>query len=68
MFDALTRQRPYKMAWPVPATVAEILGQRGRQFHRCVVDALATLDHPALLKSASPSGGLAAVGRVGTVA
>lgn len=49
VFDALTHERPYKHAWTVEKAVAEILGQAGRQFDPCVVDAFATLDHPTLL-------------------
>jgi putative two-component system response regulator len=49
VFDALTHARPYKPAWSVEDTVSEIVGQRGRQFDAEIVDAFATLDHPALL-------------------
>lgn len=49
VFDALTHERPYKHAWTVEKAVAEILGQVGRHFDPCVVDAFATLDHPTLL-------------------
>jgi putative two-component system response regulator len=49
VFDALTHERPYKEAWPVERAVAEVLAERGRQFDARLVDAFATLDHPALL-------------------
>jgi putative two-component system response regulator len=39
VFDALTQQRPYKLAWPVHEAIAEIDAQRGRQFDPGVVDA-----------------------------
>ncbi|CAN5550633.1 response regulator [soil metagenome] len=32
VFDALTHERPYKRAWPVPDALAEIERQSGRQF------------------------------------
>jgi putative two-component system response regulator len=49
VFDALTHERPYKQAWAVEKAVGEILGQGGRQFDPCVVDAFSGLDHPTLL-------------------
>jgi putative two-component system response regulator len=74
VFDALTHDRPYKIAWPVERAVAEVLSQRGRQFDPAVVNAFATLDHPTLLswvsdwkprvKLASAPRGLAAASRV----
>jgi len=39
VFDALTQQRPYKLAWPVGEAIAEIDRQRGRQFDVAMVDA-----------------------------
>ncbi len=39
VFDALTQKRPYKAAWPVAEAIAEIEGQRGRQFDPAVADA-----------------------------
>ncbi len=39
VFDALTQQRPYKEAWPVPQAVGEIDRQRKQQFDPEVVDA-----------------------------
>jgi putative two-component system response regulator len=49
VFDALTHERPYKLAWPVEEAVGEVLSQRGRQFDPDVLDAFAALDHRALL-------------------
>ncbi|MDB4949154.1 MAG: Two-component system response regulator [Gemmatimonadetes bacterium] len=47
VFDALIHERPYKAAWPVPAALAEVRDQRGRQFDPHVVDAfLALADAP----------------------
>jgi putative two-component system response regulator len=56
VFDALTHQRPYKKAWPVLDAVGEILTQRYQQFDARLVDAFATLDHPALLGRVTKSG------------
>jgi putative two-component system response regulator len=39
VFDALTQQRPYKEAWPVPQAITEIDRQRRHQFDPEVVDA-----------------------------
>ncbi len=39
VFDALTHSRPYKDAWSMPDTVAEITAQAGRQFDAVVVQA-----------------------------
>jgi putative two-component system response regulator len=39
VFDALTQQRPYKDAWPIPEAVAEIDRQRTHQFDPRIVDA-----------------------------
>jgi putative two-component system response regulator len=39
VFDALTQQRPYKDAWPVPDAIAEIDRQRALQFDPDIVDA-----------------------------
>ncbi|HEX6134491.1 MAG TPA: HD domain-containing phosphohydrolase [Longimicrobiales bacterium] len=40
VYDALTHERPYKAAWPVPQALAEILSKRGTHFDPMVVDAL----------------------------
>lgn len=37
-FDALVHERPYKVAWSVEASLAEICDQRGVQFDPEVVD------------------------------
>ena len=39
VFDALTHDRPYKKAWDLEASVAEVKAQRGAQFDPRVVDA-----------------------------
>jgi putative two-component system response regulator len=39
VFDALTSDRPYKVAWHPDDAEAEIIKQRGRQFDPAVVDA-----------------------------
>jgi putative two-component system response regulator len=49
VFDALTHARPYKQAWPIEQAVAEVIGERGRQFDPALVDAFTTLDHQLLL-------------------
>jgi CHASE2 domain-containing sensor protein len=38
VFDALLSERPYKRAWPLTDVIAEIRGQRGRQFDPDLVD------------------------------
>lgn len=43
VFDALTHERPYKRAWPLAEAIAEIEGQRGRQFDPDVVEAFRLL-------------------------
>jgi len=48
VFDALTHQRPYKHAWPVPDAVDEIHRLRDQQFDPQIVDAFTTLDHDQL--------------------
>ena len=40
VYDALTHERPYKIAWPVAQAVAEIRSKRGTHFDPLVVDAL----------------------------
>jgi putative two-component system response regulator len=49
VFDALTHRRPYKDAWPLDATLAEIRLGAGRHFDPAVVDAFAELDPELLL-------------------
>jgi putative two-component system response regulator len=39
VFDALTRDRPYKGAWSVPQALAYVAAQAGEQFDPSVVDA-----------------------------
>jgi putative two-component system response regulator len=39
VFDALTHERPYKLAWPIDRAIAEIRAQRGRMFDPGVSDA-----------------------------
>jgi PAS domain S-box-containing protein len=54
VFDALTHQRPYKSAWSVPDSVAEIRRLKGRQFDPEIVDAFFCLD-PAQLAGERPA-------------
>ena len=49
VFDALTHERPYKSAWTVEDSVAEIRSQSGRQFDPQVVEAFLALPHAELL-------------------
>jgi putative two-component system response regulator len=49
VFDALTHERPYKLALSVVDAVDEISRQSGKQFDPKVVDAFAALDHESLL-------------------
>jgi putative two-component system response regulator len=49
VFDALTHDRPYKRAWSIEETMAEIRMLRGQQFDPEVVEAFETLDHRSLL-------------------
>lgn len=49
VFDALTHERPYKKAWPVPDAVAEIERESGRHFDPGVVAAYMALDHDSLV-------------------
>jgi PAS domain S-box-containing protein len=44
VFDALTHERPYKSAWSVADSVAEILSLNGRHFDPDVIDAFRRLD------------------------
>jgi PAS domain S-box-containing protein/putative nucleotidyltransferase with HDIG domain len=44
VFDALTHERPYKSAWSVADSVAEILSLSRRQFDPDVIDAFRRLD------------------------
>jgi putative two-component system response regulator len=43
VFDALAHDRPYRPAWPLADAIAEIRGQRGRQFDPAVVEAFLSL-------------------------
>jgi len=49
VFDALTHERPYKRAWDVAESVAEMSAQAGRQFDPGLIDAFLGLDHHALV-------------------
>jgi putative nucleotidyltransferase with HDIG domain len=49
VFDALTHERPYKVAWPVEQAVDEIVSQAGRQFDPGLVEAFSRLEHATLL-------------------
>lgn len=50
VFDALTHERPYKIAWPIQKAVAEINRLSSRQFDPRVVEAFNALDHASLLQ------------------
>ena len=43
VFDALTHQRPYKVAWPIGAALDEIARLKGRQFEPQLTDLFAVL-------------------------
>jgi putative two-component system response regulator len=47
VFDALAYERPYKRAWSLEETLAEVRRQTGRHFDPQVVDALLQLLEPA---------------------
>jgi len=47
VLDALVSERPYKQAWSLPAALAEIEAQAGRQFDPQVVQALLNLYAPS---------------------
>ena len=49
VFDALTRKRPYKDAWPLDQAVAQIFAESGTHFDPLVVDAFRALDKEDLL-------------------
>jgi putative two-component system response regulator len=49
VFDALTRKRPYKDAWPLDQAVAQIFSESGSHFDPLVVDAFRALDKEDLL-------------------
>ena len=49
VFDALTHERPYKPAWSIEDSVAEIRKNSGIHFDPSVVDAFLELDHVRLL-------------------
>ncbi len=49
VFDALTHERPYKSAWSVSNSVAEIASQSGKQFDPQVIDAFLQLAHDKLI-------------------
>jgi putative two-component system response regulator len=49
VFDALTRKRPYKDAWPIEQAEAQIFSESGTHFDPLVVDAFRALDKEDLL-------------------
>jgi putative two-component system response regulator len=51
VFDALTHERPYKVAWERGRALDEIAAQAGRQFDPAVAQALLQLDLDALAES-----------------
>lgn len=48
VYDALTHDRPYKVAWTPAQALAEIVANAGAHFDPAVVDAFASLDEAAL--------------------
>jgi putative two-component system response regulator len=50
VFDGLTHERPYKPAWPLDRTLAEIDRLTGTHFDPEVAAAFRTLDHAALIQ------------------
>jgi len=52
VFDALTNERPYKRAWPVPDALEEMAGLRGTQFDPDVLDIFLSA-HEAAARSAA---------------
>ncbi|MCA1697804.1 MAG: response regulator [Actinobacteria bacterium] len=48
-FDAISHERPYKPAWPLETSLAEIKRCSRSHFDPAVVDAFLRLDHPTLL-------------------
>jgi PAS domain S-box-containing protein len=44
VFDALTHDRPYKVAWTVPDSVREMRRLAGNQFEETIIDAFEELD------------------------
>ena len=49
VFDALSHQRPYRDAWPLPEVLAEIQRQAGSHFDPNLVSAFMQLPHAELL-------------------
>ena len=49
VFDALTHERPYKVAWPIAEAIEEISRQSGHQFDPKVVDSFLQLPHADLV-------------------
>jgi len=58
VFDALTHDRPYRPAWTVEATLAEISRLKARYFDPRLTDVFLRLDHEAMGRL-PPEGGLA---------
>jgi len=52
VFDALTHERPYKKAWPIPEALAEIENQKGKHFDPQVVDNFLALPYEELARIA----------------
>lgn len=50
VFDALAHARPYKPAWPLDESVAEIERLCGRQFDPAIVEAFRSLDPQTLVR------------------
>jgi GAF domain-containing protein len=64
VFDALTHRRPYKRAWTIEDSVAEIHRSAGTQFDPRVIDAFDQLDPESLVSVPTGEASSPAFGRV----
>jgi putative two-component system response regulator len=49
VFDALTHERPYRPAWPLPSALAELRRLAGSSFDPALIDGFMRLSHQELL-------------------
>ena len=54
VYDALSHQRPYKVAWPVADAAAEVVRLGGTKFDPRVVEAFAGLHRAGILQDVAP--------------